>query len=148
MRTLFEFQNINKNNLHLNCNNIRKKAGKCAEYFTDEEINNILQMFILLSKKRLTNIYIVDYLRYQILCTVWVKEVYANGYLEYENVKYGDFLHFKNYVKNANRRELIYSKTEDNIINQYDNNIYELKLKVTEDDDGDWKCIEYWEVVK
>jgi len=148
MRTLSEFQNINKGNPRLNCNNIRKKAGKCAEYFTDKEIHNILQMLILLSKKRLTNTYIVYYLRYQILHTEWLKEIYANGYFEYSNEKYGDFFHFKNYIKNADRKELFYSKTSTKIINEYDNNLYELKVEAIKDNDGEWECIEYWEVIK
>lgn len=141
MRTLQEFQNLNRNNSRLNCKNIRKKAGKCGKYFTDKEITDIIEMFISKSKRVLTVTYLVYFMRYQIMYTNWVKDVYANGYLEYEDGKYGDFAHFKWFIQGKNKQELFYSSSSNADIDGYDNKKYKLIYDYENNDD-------YWEVVK
>jgi len=147
MRTLNEFQKINENNLKFSYKNIRKKAGKCGEYFTDKEIDFIIVSAISMSRKILTITYLVYYMRYQILYTDWVKDVYSNGYLEYENLKYGNIIEFQNYIKDSDIKDILYSKSSNATIEKFDNRKYELVNEIITID-GEVECDEYWRVVE
>ncbi|MCX6077172.1 MAG: hypothetical protein NTW78_09875 [Campylobacterales bacterium] len=76
----------------------------------EEETNNILgkvtfssrqlnKIFFNILKVLPTTKYISNYLKYQIVYSKYVRDVYANGYLEHENIKYGSIEHYERYGK-------------------------------------------------
>jgi len=125
-RSLKFFQRINEKNSKLNPHQIRKEAGKCGEYFTDEEINKILKYFIDDSKKVLESIDIIEFMRYNILYTNWLWSNSENYiYMAPINgCKYGDYSEFSYYIENKRRRSDLFSKNNSAIIDKFDNYKY------------------------
>jgi len=147
--TLIEYREINKNNKTLTIKNIRKRAGKCGEYFTNKELRFIIRTFIKKSRKRLRVVDFIDYMRYQIIFTDWMKEIHADGRMEYSNKKYGNYHSFKKEIDSPiTRYRKLYDKDSKVIIDNYDNNNYEYVLSSFEDENGNIIDNDYWRIIK